>query len=57
MNHAFVESPVAGYDPVRALIQDTVNKLAVKGEGDIQAELDAAVKQADELLQENAPKK
>ena len=50
-----VEAPVAGYDPVRALIQDTVQKVAVQGEGDPKAELDAAVEQANQLLAEYAP--
>ncbi|MCL5997296.1 MAG: extracellular solute-binding protein [Chloroflexi bacterium] len=56
IQYGAVESPVAGYDPVRKLIQDTVTKVAIKGEGDPQAELDAAVEQANDILKEYAPK-
>lgn len=52
-----VESPVAGYDPVRELIQNTIEAVAVKGQGDPKAELDKAVKTANEELAKNAPKK
>lgn len=50
-----VEAPVAGYDPVRKLMSDMVAKVAIKGEGDLKAELDQAVAQANEVLKENAP--
>ena len=51
-----VEAPVAGYDPVRKLMSETVSKVAIKGEGDIKAALDEAVAKANEVLKENAPK-
>ncbi len=57
IQYGAVESPVAGYDPVRTLIQDMVEKVAVKGEGDPKTELDAAVQKADDLLKEYAPTK
>ena len=56
IQYGAVESPVAGYDPVRALIQDMVEKVAVKGEGDPKEALDAAVQQANDVLKEYAPK-
>jgi len=52
-----VEAAVAGYDPVRKLMQDFTNKVIVTGEGDVKAELDSAVEKANELLAENAPSK
>ena len=42
--------------PVRALIQDMVAAVAVKGEGDPKAALDEAVAKANDLLKEYAPK-
>ncbi|HQW34258.1 MAG TPA: extracellular solute-binding protein [Thermoflexales bacterium] len=51
-----IEAPVAGYDPVRKLIADTVVAVGVKGEGDPKAALDTAVKSANQILKENAPK-
>lgn len=51
-----VEAPVAGYDPVRAAIQDMVVAVGVKGEGDPKAALDTVVKNANQILKENAPK-
>jgi multiple sugar transport system substrate-binding protein/sn-glycerol 3-phosphate transport system substrate-binding protein len=51
-----VEAPVAGYDPVRAAIQDMVAAVGVKGEGDPKAALDGVVVKANALLKENAPK-
>ncbi len=56
IQYGAVESPVAGYDPVRKLIQDMVQKVAVQGEGDPAEELAAAVEQANALLAEYAPK-
>jgi ABC-type glycerol-3-phosphate transport system substrate-binding protein len=50
-----VEAPVAGYDPVRKIISDLVVEVAVKGQGDPKAALDAAVAKANEILAENAP--
>ena len=52
-----VEAAVAGYDPVRKLMQDAMKKVVVTGEGDVKAELDAAVAKSDDLLKENAPAK
>ncbi len=57
VQYSLVEAPVAGYDPVRALIQDTVAAVAVNGEGEPQAALDDAVSQANDILAENAPVK
>ncbi|MCL4507227.1 MAG: extracellular solute-binding protein [Chloroflexi bacterium] len=57
IQYGAVEAPVAGYDPVRSLIQDMVTKVGVKGDGDPKAALDEAVKQANDLLAEFAPKK
>ncbi len=56
IQYGAVESPVAGYDPVRTLIQDMVEKVAVKGQGDPKTELDAAVQKANDILKEYAPK-
>ena len=57
VQYSMVESPVAGYDPVRTLIQETVAAVAVNGEGEPQAALDDAVSQANDILAENAPVK
>jgi ABC-type glycerol-3-phosphate transport system substrate-binding protein len=57
IQYGAVEAPVAGYDPVRKIIQDTVAAVAIKGEGDPKEALDAAVQQADDILKEYAPKK
>jgi ABC-type glycerol-3-phosphate transport system substrate-binding protein len=55
--YALVESPVAGYDPVRALIdKDVVTKIIQDQKSDVKALLDAAVKKSNDLLKENAPK-
>lgn len=51
-----VESPVAGYDPVRTDINDTVVNVVFKATGEPQAALDAAVKRGNDVLKENAPK-
>jgi len=56
IQYGAVESPVAGYDPVRSLIQDMVAQVAVNGEGDPKAALDKAVEEANKLLAEYAPK-
>ncbi len=57
IQYGAVEAPVAGYDPVRALIQDMVTKVGVKGDGDPKAALDEAVTKANGILAEFAPKK
>ncbi|MBM3129440.1 MAG: extracellular solute-binding protein [Chloroflexi bacterium] len=55
--YAMVESPVAGYDPVRTLIdKDVMSKVINDPKADVKAILDAAVKQANQILKENAPK-
>ncbi len=51
-----IEAPVAGYDPVRADINNMVIKVGIKGDGDAKAALDASVTKANGLLKENAPK-
>jgi multiple sugar transport system substrate-binding protein len=57
IQYGAVEAPVSGYDPVRALIQDMVTKVGVKGDGDPKAALDDAVKKSNDVLAEFAPKK
>lgn len=55
--YAMVESPVAGYDPVRSLIdKEVMSKVINDPKADVKAILDAAVKQANQILKENAPK-
>lgn len=57
VNAGKVESPVAGYDPVRDAMAKAVDTITVKGEGDIKTGLDALNAAANKLLAENAPKK
>ena len=53
-----VESPVAGYDPVRDLIDKQVmTRVMTDSEADPKQILDDVVNQANQILQENAPKK
>lgn len=55
--YAMVESPVAGYDPVRALIDtDLIAKVIGDPKADVKALLNAAVTKANGILKENAPK-
>jgi ABC-type glycerol-3-phosphate transport system substrate-binding protein len=55
--YSMVESPVAGYDPVRALIDtDVLSKVLADPKADVKALLDAAVKKSNDILKENAPK-
>jgi len=55
--YAMVESPVAGYDPVRALIDtDLLSKVITDPKADVTALLKAAVTKANGILKENAPK-
>lgn len=56
MPYGKIEAPIAGYDPVRAAINEMVIAVAVKGQGDPKAALDAAVTKANAILKENAPK-
>ncbi len=55
--YAKIESPVAGYDPVRAIILDEVLEPVIKdAKADPKALLDAAVTKSNGILKENAPK-
>lgn len=56
MPYGKIEAPIAGYDPVRTLINDMVIAVAIKGQGEPKAALDAAVVKANAILKENAPK-
>lgn len=52
-----LESPVAGYDPVRDLLDtDVLSKVLSDPKADVKALLDAAVKKSNDILKENAPK-
>lgn len=54
--YGMVESPVAGYDPVRSLIDTDLMSVVVNDpNADVKALLDAAVAKANEILKENAP--
>ena len=53
--YAMIESPVAGYDPVRVLIDtDVMSKVLTDPKADVKALLDAAVKKSNDVLKENA---
>jgi multiple sugar transport system substrate-binding protein/sn-glycerol 3-phosphate transport system substrate-binding protein len=55
--YAMIEAPVAGYDPVRALIdKDILSKAIADTKADPKKMLDDAVKKANDILKENAPK-
>jgi multiple sugar transport system substrate-binding protein len=55
--YSAIESPVAGYDPVRALIDsDILVKIIADPKADVKASLDAAVTKSNGILAENAPK-
>lgn len=55
--YAQIESPVAGYDPVRKIIDEEVmSKVISDPNADVKAILDAAVQKANAILKENAPK-
>lgn len=55
--YAMVESPVAGYDPVRDLIdKDILTRIITDSSSDPKKLLDDAVKKANDILKENAPK-
>ena len=56
--YSMIESPVAGYDPVRALIdKDVISKAIADTKADGKKLLDDAVKKSNDiLLKENAPK-
>ena len=55
--YSMIESPVAGYDPVRALIdKDVISKAIADTKTDGKKLLDDAVKKSNDILKENAPK-
>lgn len=55
--YAMIEAPVAGYDPVRALIDtEILSKAITDTKADPKAMLDAVVKKSNDILKENAPK-
>jgi ABC-type glycerol-3-phosphate transport system substrate-binding protein len=55
--YAMIESPVAGYDPVRALIdKEVMSKVLTDPKADVKALLDTAVTKSNAVLKENAPK-
>jgi ABC-type glycerol-3-phosphate transport system substrate-binding protein len=57
VQYTMIESPVAGYDPVRALIDtDLLSKVVSDPKADVPALLKAAVAKANTVLKENAPK-
>lgn len=55
--YAEIEAPVAGYDPVRTLIdKDVMSRLMTDFTADPKQLLDAAVTKANQILKQNAPK-
>ncbi len=55
--YSVVESPVAGYDPVRASIdKDVITQVIQNPKADVKKLLDDAVVKANQVLKENAPK-
>jgi len=55
--YAMIESPVAGYDPVRDLIdKDVMTPVLTDASVDPKKLVDAAVEKANKILKENAPK-
>jgi multiple sugar transport system substrate-binding protein/sn-glycerol 3-phosphate transport system substrate-binding protein len=55
--YAMIESPVAGYDPVRALIdKDVLSPVITNPTTDVKKLLDDAVANSNQILKENAPK-
>lgn len=55
--YGMVESPVAGYDPVRLLIDTDLMSIVINdAKASVKTLLDAAVIKANSLLRENAPK-
>lgn len=56
--YAMVESPVAGYDPVRDLIdKEIMTKVITDASADPKKLVDDGVMKANQILQENAPKR
>ena len=57
LQYALIESPVAGYDPVRAAIDtDVMSKVMTDFTSDPKKLLDDAVTKSNGILKENAPK-
>ncbi len=57
LQYAMVESPVAGYDPVRTIIdQEVMSRVINDPNVDVKKLLDDAVAKANEILRENAPR-
>lgn len=57
VQYSMVESPVAGYDPVRNMLdKDIISRVFTDANADPKQLLDGAVKKANDLLKENAPK-
>jgi hypothetical protein len=55
--YSMIESPVAGYDPVRALIdKEILSKAIADMSADAKAMLNDVVKKSNDVLKENAPK-
>lgn len=55
--YAMIESPVAGYDPVRTMIDtELVSVVVTDPNADVKALLDKAVVEANKILAENAPR-
>ena len=55
--YAQIESPIAGYDPVRAIIEKNVlSKVITDPNADVKKVLDDAVTEANKIFKENAPK-
>jgi multiple sugar transport system substrate-binding protein len=56
IQYAMIESPVAGYDPVRTLIDEMATKLVTDSTVDVKTLVDGVVVKANAVLKENAPK-
>lgn len=57
IQYAMIESPVAGYDPVRTLIdKDVMSRVMNDFSSDPKQLLDAAVAKSNQILKDNAPK-
>jgi multiple sugar transport system substrate-binding protein len=55
--YAMIESPVAGYDPVRKIIDEELMSVVITDpNADVKALLDQAVVKSNQILAENAPK-
>jgi multiple sugar transport system substrate-binding protein len=55
--YAMIESPVAGYDPVRSLIDtDLMSKVITDSKVDVKTLLSAVITKSNQVLKDNAPK-